>query len=195
MTGGMLILRGFVALGENLEPQKEPSRASTETLDALYRSYWPSLCAHLRHAFGAGPPDPEDAAQAAFARFAALPDSGQVLSPRAFIWRSAVNYTIDQKRRDRHRFEHARRYGGMETVAEFDYASPEEALIEIERKNLLLEAVEQMAEKPRTVLTLHCFKGYTYQQISDETGWSYGDVYRQMVTALEFLSASLKPLR
>lgn len=195
MTGGMLVLQGFVALGETLELKKAPSRAPAETLDALYRSYWPSLCTHLRRAFGPGPPDPEDAAQAAFTRFAALADRGQVLSPRAFIWRSAVNYTIDQKRRDRRRYDYACRYGGMETVTEFDYASPEEALIEIERKNLLLSTIEHMADKPRTVLTLHCFKGYTYQQIADEMGWSYGDVYRQMVAALEYLSASLKPLR
>lgn len=195
MNGGLLVLRGLVALGQEFELQQEQHRATTETLDSLYRSYWPDLCVHLRQAFGAGPPEPEDAAQAAFVRFAAIADRGEVLNPRAFIWRSAVNFVIDQKRRERHRYEYARRFGAVESFAGLDTASPEEEVIELERLNLLRQAITEMAHKPRTVLTLHCFKGYTYQQISDETGWSYGDVYRQMVTALELLSASMKPLR
>lgn len=195
MAGGLLVLRGLVALGDEFDLQQEQPRAPAETLDALYRSYWPDLCGRLRHAFGAGPPDPEDAAQAAFMRFAALPDRDQVINPRAFIWRSAVNFTIDYKRRDRHRFEYVRHYRTAGSFADIDTVSPEEEVIELERLNLLRNAIGQMAEKPRTVLTLHCFKGYTYQQICDQTGWSYGDVYRQMVTALEVLSASLKPLR
>lgn len=195
MTGALLILRGLVTLGEELELQQEETRAPAETLDALYRSYWPDLCGQLHRAFGAGPPEPEDAAQSAFMRFAALEDRDQILNPRGFIWRSAVNFMIDAKRRDRHRIDYARRYGAATAIVDRDAISPEDEVIELERLSLLGKTIEQMAEKPRTVLTLHCFKGYTYQQISDETGWSYGDVYRQMVTALELLSASMKPLR
>lgn len=66
---------------------------------ALYREYFPALCAFLRRKFGAGPPEPEDAAQAAFTQFANLADRSAIASPRAFLYRCAHNYVLDQRRR------------------------------------------------------------------------------------------------
>jgi RNA polymerase sigma factor (sigma-70 family) len=66
---------------------------------ALYREYFPALCAFLRRKFGAGPPEPEDAAQAAFTQYANLADRSDIANPRAFLYRCAHNYVLDQRRR------------------------------------------------------------------------------------------------
>jgi DNA-directed RNA polymerase specialized sigma24 family protein len=67
-------------------------------LDRIYRQHWDEICRYVRRSFGAGPPDPEDVAQAAFARFAALDVEVQVANPRAFLFRTAHNIAIDARR-------------------------------------------------------------------------------------------------
>lgn len=60
-------------------------------VERLYRSYSESMRRYIAKAFGAGPPDPEDAVQAAFEKYAALENRADVLNPRAFLMASARN--------------------------------------------------------------------------------------------------------
>jgi RNA polymerase sigma-70 factor (ECF subfamily) len=73
---------------------------ASAAFEALYREHFPALCARIRRRFGAGPPEPEDAVQAAFERFAMAPDRSQIRNPAAFIYRSAFNYVLDYRRRE-----------------------------------------------------------------------------------------------
>jgi RNA polymerase sigma factor (sigma-70 family) len=172
--------------------REDPHHKASENVELLYRDFWPELSGGLRRVFGPGPPDPEDAAQTAFSRYLSVPDPGRIESPRAFLWRSASNYILDQRRRARRHTNHARAVLAEQAGMRVEPAGPERLMLEAERFSLLEQAISAMAHKPRTVLTLYCFKGYTYQQIAASTGWSYGDVYRQMSAALGLLAKALR---
>ena len=165
---------------------------NTENFEELYRIYWQDLCGHLRRMFGAGPPEPEDAVQAAFVRFAALEEPQLVRNPRAFLLVTARNIILDQKRRSGRHLEYAKAVLAENSGPQLDEISPERVLIEKERFSVINEAFRQLPHKQQVILTLRRRYGYTYQQIAKETGWSYGDVYRQMDKALHALSQALK---
>ena len=160
--------------------------------EELYRVYWQDLCGHLRRMFGAGPPEPEDAVQAAFLRFAALEEPQLVRNPRAFLLVTARNIILDQKRRSGRHLEYAKAVLAENSAPQLDEISPERVLIEKERFAVINEVFRQLPHKQQVILTLRRRYGYTYQQIATETGWSYGDVYRQMDKALVTLSQALK---
>ncbi len=160
--------------------------------EQLYRVYWQDLCGHLRRVFGAGPPEPEDAVQAAFIRFAALEEPQRVRNPRAFLLVTARNIILDQKRRSGRHLDYAKAVLAENSGPQLDDLSPERVLIEKERFEVINEVFQTLPHKQQVILTLRRRYNYTYKQISDETGWSYGDVYRQMDKALASLSQALK---
>ncbi|WP_375209820.1 RNA polymerase sigma factor [Hyphomonas jannaschiana] len=160
--------------------------------EQLYRVYWKDLCGHLRRMFGAGPPEPEDAVQAAFIRYAALEEPQKVRNPRAFLLVTARNIILDQKRRSGRHMAYAKAVLAENSGPQLDDISPERVLLEKERFEAIDEAFRKLPEKQQVILTLRRQHGYTYQQIANETGWSYGDVYRQMDKALASLSQALK---
>lgn len=164
----------------------------TGNFEQLYRIYWQDLCGHLRRMFGAGPPEPEDAVQAAFVRFAALKEPQLVRNPRAFLLVTARNIILDQKRRSGRHLEYAKAVLAENAGPQLDDISPERVLIEKERFAVINEVFRQLPHKQQVILTLRRRYGYTYQQIAKETGWSYGDVYRQMDKALATLAQALK---
>ncbi len=169
-----------------------PANGRTISVEELYRIYWKDLCQQVRRAFGSGPPEPEDVAQAVFARFAELGDAVQVRNPRALLLVTARNIVLDHKRRNGRHAAYARSMHAELLAAGQDDISPERALLDMERLEIVRRAIEHLPHKQKVVLSLHRHRGYTYQQIVKETGWSYGDVYRQMEAALVSLSAALK---
>src|SRR5262249_14680827 len=66
---------------------------------SAYRAYWGDLCRYIRRTFGAGPPEPEDVVQEAFAKFAMLEDVGVVANPWGFLRLTAHNVAIDAHRK------------------------------------------------------------------------------------------------
>nr|WP_321441311.1 sigma-70 family RNA polymerase sigma factor [uncultured Hyphomonas sp.] len=160
--------------------------------EQLYQVYWQDLCGQLRRMFGAGPPEPEDAVQAAFIRYAALEEPQKVRNPRAFLLVTARNIILDQKRRSGRHMAYAKAVLAENSGSQLDDISPERVLLEKERFEVINEVFRKLPEKQQVILTLRRQHGYTYQQIADETGWSYGDVYRQMEKALASFSQALK---
>ncbi|WP_158085732.1 RNA polymerase sigma factor [Henriciella aquimarina] len=161
------------------------------TFDKLYRDYWGELCARLYRTFGKGPPDPEDAAQAAFVRFAALDDPNRVRDPRAFLLTTARNFILDQKRSQNR--SSSRFTIGSQSPAEIeiDDLTPERVILGREQLEIVEQVVATLTQKQKIVLNLSRIKGYTYTEICNETGWSYGDVYRQTSIALAKLAEAL----
>lgn len=167
-------------------------RSHAIAIEELYRTYWKDLCQQLRRAFGSGPPEPEDVAQAAFTRFAELGDTVQVRNPRALLLVTARNIVLDHKRRNGRHAAYARSVQAELLGSGQDDVSPERALLDMERLEIVRRAIDQLPHKQKVVLSLHRHAGYTYKQIVQETGWSYGDVYRQMESALASLAEALK---
>ncbi len=169
-----------------------PSAASLLAVEDLYRQYGPDLCRRIQRKFGFGPPDPEDVVQAAFARLASLKEPEQVRNPRGFLYTVACNIVFDHKRQQKRHYQFVQGALADNSVPVLDELTPERVIIHSERFEIVRRTIETLPHKQKIVLSLHRNHGRTYQQISDETGWSYGDVYRQMEAALASLTAALK---
>ncbi len=138
-------------------------------LAALYRRHWGELTAYARRTFGAGPPDPEDIAQAAFARFAALPANAEVANPRAFLFRTAHNIGVDAQRS---------RARGAAAVRDPHLAfdgrdfSPEDVLVSKDELARLEAAIAALKPRQRTALLLHRLDGLSFAEIGRRMGVS-----------------------
>lgn len=168
-----------------------PSRTALLAVEDLYRAYGADLRRRIQRKFGFGPPDPEDVVQAAFARLAALKEPERVRNPRGFLYTVACNIVFDHKRQQKRHFQFVQGALADNSVPVLDELTPERVMIHSERFTIVRRAIETLPHKQKVVLSLHRNHGRTYQQISEETGWSYGDVYRQMEAAMAALTDAL----
>lgn len=134
-------------------------------LAQLYRRYWAELTAYARRTFGPGPPDPEDVAQSAFARYAALEDADEIANPRAFLYRTAHNIVMDHRRRAAVRSRLSADLALVEPGAPADLDG-ERVLSGRERLAIVDAAVRAMESRRRKVLIMHAIHGLNYTEIA-----------------------------
>lgn len=190
MAGVSLDSIASTPLNEDLDPSAdECDRARSKH---LYERYWNDLCRHIRATFGAGPPDPQDVAQSAFARYLSIDDRQAVENPRAFLYTTARNIALDITRHRKHANRHSLSVAqdeGAQTVDEF---SPERIALAQERAAALSKAIESLPKRQRQALLLHRLHDLSYSEIAERTGSSKSDVRRQIVRALATIEAALE---
>lgn len=160
-------------------------------LATLYARHWKEIVAYVARAFGQGPPDPEDAAQSAFAQYAALSEPERILNPRAFLYRSASNFVLDFKRRARTR---AKFEVGPEAALIMGGANeftPERVLSGKERADILERAVMMLKPRQREVLILNRIHAMSYAEISRAKGISETEVRRLVAVAVRACDRAL----
>lgn len=145
-------------------PISTPFATATGDLDTQYRRHWLSIRRYIVRRFGNGPPDPDDAVQAAFERFARLEDRSAILDAGAFLRRSAHNFVLDHHRAEKVRSQHASLEAGLETGA--DDLDPERVLSSRERFAILEQAIATMDEKRRDVLIMSRIHGLSSAEIA-----------------------------
>ena len=168
-----------------------PARASF--LRELYRNHFGELVGRLRKLYGAGPPDPEDMAQAAFEKIAKLEDVSHIHSPRAFLFRTAINLTINARSREKRARAHAEQEIIHFPEAGLEENSPEIVFMEKQAIAALGDALKALPPKQREIILRSRFHGETYAEIRAATGWSEADISRQLARALETLQQALRP--
>lgn len=141
-------------------------------LNDIYRRHWLELCRYINKTFGAGPPEPEDVAQAAFTRFAALDQPERVENPRAFLFATARNLVVDQARRDQVRRRHAEATRAEGPEREADPLSPEEIVLQRERLAVLKTIIERLPGKRRRIFILNRVHHLTLAEIAANEGIS-----------------------
>ena len=149
-------------------------------LDDLYRRFFQPLTGAIRKAFGAGPPEPEDVAQAAFVRYAAMDDASRVRDPQAFLFMTARNIVMDHKRKAKRNDAYVADQLAYDPDFQLEEITPERVLEEKERFEILVAAMQELPRKQQTVLAMSRLQGKTYEQIIKETGWSLGDISRNL---------------
>lgn len=174
-----------------LAPATDASLAAKRRfLDELYRAHWNNLVGWLRRRYGAGPPPPEDVAQQAFAKLAALPDLSAIQHAKAYLYSTAVHAALDEiawrKRTDAF-VEHELHRAGQP----LEEITPERVYLDREQWDVLGRALDRLTEKQKEIVRRSRFLGQTYAQISTETGWSSPDISRQLTAALLALQAAL----
>ena len=158
-------------------------------LERAYRQYWLELCKYVNKKFGPGPPDPEDVAQLAFARYAALSDPAKVENPRAYLYSAARNIVFDHYRKAKVAQSYADDITSQPELHGLEEITPEHVSIERDRLQVISAAILRLPEKQQVVLTLKRYHGATHAEIAARTGWSIADISRQLARAITTLSA------
>lgn len=145
-------------------------------LDELYRSQLRPLCRFLRLKL----PDPQEAeevAHEAYMRLCRSDKRTRILSPRAFLYRVAVNLVTDKYRALKKRKAEvnvAELKEGEELI--YEGASPEKHAAARQQLERLSDVIRNLPPRCREVFILHRFKQITHSEISHKLGIS-----RQMV--------------
>jgi RNA polymerase sigma factor (sigma-70 family) len=140
--------------------------AAASPLAQLYQRHWAELTGYVRRTFGPGPPDPEDIAQGAFARFAALEGAAEVANPRAFLYRTAHNIVMDHRRREAVRERLSPEVAILELGDDPANADSERVLSGKQRLAIVEAAVRAMEPRRRKVLIMHAIHGLNYTEIA-----------------------------
>jgi RNA polymerase sigma factor (sigma-70 family) len=173
-----------IALGNNT-----PALARRDNgMDVLYANHWGELCHYIKKQFGAGPPDPEDVAQEAFMRFAAVDNRDAIDNPRAYLFRTAHNVFVDEHRRLVLRRASP---GDTEAQSVSDNRTPERVLAGRERLEILARSLRAMPAARRRSFLLNRLQGLSCAAIARMTGYSESAIKKHIGVALAELEAAL----
>lgn len=159
-------------------------------LDRAYRQHWDEICRYVRKRFGSGPPEPEDVAQATFARYAALAAPEAVDNPRAFLFRTAHNIAVDARRRTS-RGEAIAGDPAISAEACLDF-SPEDVLVSRDELARLDRALMDLKPKVRVALLLHRLDGLSFAEIGRRLGVSPSGARSLVDRGFEACAAAMK---
>jgi RNA polymerase sigma factor (sigma-70 family) len=159
-----------------------------DAMDVLYARHWGELCHYIKKQFGAGPPDPEDVAQEAFMKFAAVHDRDAIDNARAYLFRTAHNVFVDE-----HRRLALRRASPRDTEAQpvSDDRTPERVLVGQERLEVLARSLRAMPEARQRSFLLNRLHGLSCAAIARMTGYSESAVKKHIGLALAELEAAV----
>lgn len=173
-----------------LDPKLMADRG--DAVDRAYRQYWAELCHYVRKRFGAGPPEPEEVVQGAFARFAALDEAEMVGNPRAFLYRCAQNIVMDHRRREAVRSRLSADVVLLDPDDAGAIVDGERVLSAKERLAIVESAVRVMEAKRRKVLIMHAIHGLNYSEIARRLRLSPTRVTQLFAEAVAQCDAALK---
>ena len=173
-------------------PTADVAWGRDETLANLYRRHLSELTRYIARTFGAGPPDPEDVAQAAFAQFAALENPQAVENPRAFLYRSARNLVVDHHRRDVVRSRFARGQAPAPEAESSDDRDAERVLSAKQRLSIVEQAIRAMEPRRRAVFVLNRIHELSYADISRQLAMPETTVKRLVAAAIVDCEKSLR---
>lgn len=159
--------------GDKAESESRPG--PSQAVKALYEAHAAEISSFLKARFGAGPPDPHDIVQQTFANYLGARGGPAIRNPRAFLYRVAINLTIQQRRaaqrRRRLRREYATTHGDLT-----DDLHPERVLLAKEQAHALEDALDRLPERDRTLLLLNRLEGVSYAEIARRTGMAPSSV-------------------
>lgn len=153
-------------------------------IDRLYRDLWPELCKYVAAKFGSGPPEPEDVAQLAFTRFAALDDPGSVQNPRAFLMQSARNIVVDHHRHQAVVRRHVQAVEADPDDHVLDDRSPERVLLARDEMRVVKDVLDRLPAEHREMVFLNRIENISCAALGRRYGVSATEVKRRIANAL-----------
>lgn len=167
-------------------------RSADARLDLLHRNHFHELCANIRKSFGSGPPEPEDAVQTAFMKFASLEHPEKIRDARAFLYIAARNVVLDHKRSAKVANAYIAEQIALDYELKLEGITPERVVDSRQRFETLVDAMRSLPEKQQLILAMSRLEGKSYREIREETGWSAGDISRNMNAGVSALVIALK---
>lgn len=158
-------------------------------LDGLYRTHWRDLTRYIAKRFGPASPEPEEVAQAAFAKLAAAGNVDRLNDPRGYLYTIACNLAIDHQRRAGHRDAVHRDLSHIDAASLSEF-SPERVLLEKERFAIFEEALRAMPKMRRRIFLLVRAEGLSPREVAQRFGLSEAAVYKHVQRALQDCAAA-----
>jgi RNA polymerase sigma factor, sigma-70 family len=155
---------------------------SNQLISRLYRQYYGELFRFLASRL----PSREDAAeiaQEAFARMLALESDYPFQHPRGFLFRTALNLTVDAFR-SQHPRPHQMDEIAMAENLPCETPGPESAVYARQRLDLLKNAIAELPPRCRQAFLMHKFENRSYTEIAAEMGISRNMVEKHIIKAL-----------
>ncbi|PHR61101.1 MAG: hypothetical protein COA43_05545 [Robiginitomaculum sp.] len=171
------------------------SNVDATLLNGLYRDHYLGLCKAINHTFGSGPPEPEDLVQAAFEKFARLKNPLEIKDPRSFIFISARNLALDFKRRSKTNDAYIAEQIALDTEFKLEGITPERVLLAKDQFSLIADAIKTLPKKQQVILSMSKLEGKSFKQIREETGWSAGDISRNLQMGMDVLVSAMQKQR
>jgi RNA polymerase sigma-70 factor (ECF subfamily) len=160
-----------------MTPQPHAAFVST-----LFRQYYGELLAFLTGKLGCRR-RAEDVAQDTYERLLQVADPRQIEQPRAFLYKIAVNLTIDTFRRRGVREDRAVAIAELDTMPSAAPA-PDRALDAKQRLDILQRAIAELPPKCRQVFVLHKFLEVPHAEIAARLGISKNMVEKHVIKAM-----------
>ncbi len=175
-----------------LPPQLGPADSrKNQHLRGLYERQYANLRNYLRKLVGAGPPDPDDVAQAAFAKLAGRDSFDDIENLPAFLWRTAQNILISEQRRASIRRSNASDVKEVFSGPATDDFDAERVLIAKMEVNAVLSSLKTMTAKRRAILLMSRIDGYSNAEIGRRLGLARSTVSEHLARAMMELDAVL----
>jgi RNA polymerase sigma factor (sigma-70 family) len=165
--------------------------AQTSLFSRLYSRYFSRLVAGLRARYGNGPPDPADVAQQAFVQLSVRHNLDELADPEAYVWITARNIMISEKRAMHVRSQHARQVAHGLLGARCDDFDPERVLIAKEELGLVMKTLRKMPKRRRMIFLLVRVEGMTPEQAGHRVGVSRSSAVRHVALATAALAEAL----
>ena len=157
-------------------------------LSELYRKWRPALIAFFRRRV-ADSADAEDLAHDTLVRVMAADVTGDQMQD-GYVFRTAQNLLIDRARRQKIRNSHAR----SEALAGHDLfeIDPERALQGREEVAHLIEVLEQLPERTRSIFFLYRLENMSQSEIGETFGISASAVKQQVAKVMATLAKKMR---
>lgn len=155
-------------------------RVALET--SLFQQYYGELLRFLTAKLGCRE-QAADVVQDTFVRVRRLKDLAGVAQPRAFLYKTAVNLSVDLFRRQRIRAERMTQIDTTEDLPSMA-TRPDDAVEAKERVQLLHAAIAELPPKCRQVFLLHKFMELSHAEISARLGISKNMVEKHVMKAM-----------
>lgn len=151
-------------------------------IERLFRDHQGELLKVLRHMVGCRETASE-LAQEAYTRLAQLPTSQVIVSPKAFLFRTATNLALDHFRKESYR---GRRQATLDEAEDIPSSAPsaEVDCYDKELTLLLEQALRTLSAKSRDVFVLRRIYGYSYEEIAAQLGISERAVEKYLLKAM-----------
>lgn len=169
------------------------SSPARDRLARFYRDYSKELASKLRSMFGDGPPDPDDVAQEAFHRLIGRADSDSIQNLKAFVWRTARNILVSEKRhqamRSRHDYEVEQLYFAMTGFE----SSSENVIIARDQLNLIETALKKMPAVRRRAFVLNRVEGLSIADVGRALGMTGPGAAKHIARGTADIEAAINP--
>ncbi|MEM9881032.1 MAG: sigma-70 family RNA polymerase sigma factor [Pseudomonadota bacterium] len=166
--------------------------ARTRDVRSLYQQHSRILISALRKDFGDGPPDPEDIAHQAFEKLLARPKLSDVSDIPGFLWRTARNLVLTDKRSQSVRARHSYTVEQLNVAQQGSVSTPEIVFSAKQQLELINAVLLAMPSTRRRIFMMHRVDGLTLAEVARRLRMSRPGAAKHLARAVSDIDDALK---